>query len=83
MPWLIFILLLSKKSSFIPFLILLIEFQDDSRYSAGRGVHINLKRAERARLTVNKIPGIVFFRIHYCIFDCSTVRTNNLSFQQL
>lgn len=75
-------MLLSKTSSFIPFLIL-IEFQDDSRYSAGRGVHINLKRAERARLTVNKIPGTVFFRIHYCIFACSTVRTNNFSFQQL
>ncbi|KAL6190402.1 hypothetical protein ACLB2K_036800 [Fragaria x ananassa] len=33
--------------------------QDDSRYSAGRGVHINLKRAERARVTVNKIPAMV------------------------
>lgn len=33
--------------------------QDDNRYSAGRGAHINLKRAERARLTVNKIPAIV------------------------
>ncbi|XXG51277.1 hypothetical protein AAC387_Pa02g5089 [Persea americana] len=33
--------------------------QDDNRYSAGRGAHINLKRAERARVTVNKISGIV------------------------
>ncbi|KAF6150754.1 hypothetical protein GIB67_020837 [Kingdonia uniflora] len=33
--------------------------QDKNRYSAGRGVHINLKRAERARGTVNKIPAIV------------------------
>ncbi|KAA8529884.1 hypothetical protein F0562_034512 [Nyssa sinensis] len=33
--------------------------QDQNRYSAGRGVHINLKRAERARITVNKIPAIV------------------------
>ncbi|KAL5995503.1 hypothetical protein ACLOJK_025565 [Asimina triloba] len=33
--------------------------QDENRYSAGRGAHINLKRAERARVTVNKIPGIV------------------------
>ncbi|KAM7467384.1 hypothetical protein LguiB_014946 [Lonicera macranthoides] len=33
--------------------------QDDSRYSAGRGAHVNLKRAERARITVNKIPAIV------------------------
>lgn len=34
--------------------------QDVNRYSAGRGVHINLKRAERARVTANKIPGIYF-----------------------
>ncbi|OVA06821.1 Microtubule-associated protein [Macleaya cordata] len=33
--------------------------QDDNRYSAGRGAHINLKRAERARVTVNKIPAMV------------------------
>ncbi|XP_058724174.1 65-kDa microtubule-associated protein 6-like isoform X2 [Vicia villosa] len=33
--------------------------QDDNRYSAGRGAHINLKRAERARVTVTKIPAMV------------------------
>lgn len=33
--------------------------QDHNRYSAGRGAHINLKRAERARIAVNKIPAIV------------------------
>ncbi|XP_057961252.1 65-kDa microtubule-associated protein 6-like [Malania oleifera] len=33
--------------------------QDENRYSAGRGAHINLKRAERARVTVSKIPAIV------------------------
>ncbi|KAK4484111.1 hypothetical protein RD792_011331 [Penstemon davidsonii] len=33
--------------------------KDANRYSAGRGVHINLKRAERARITVNKIPVMV------------------------
>ncbi|KAA8532413.1 hypothetical protein F0562_032449 [Nyssa sinensis] len=33
--------------------------QDENRYSAGRGAHINLKRAERARVTVNKIPAMV------------------------
>lgn len=33
--------------------------QDENRYSAGRGVHLNLKRAEKARMTVTKIPGIV------------------------
>ncbi|EHA8591762.1 putative 65-kDa microtubule-associated protein 6 [Cocos nucifera] len=33
--------------------------QDQNRYSAGRGVHLNLKRAEKARITVSKIPAIV------------------------
>ncbi|KAL2541358.1 65-kDa microtubule-associated protein 7 [Abeliophyllum distichum] len=33
--------------------------QDENRYSAGRGTHINLKRAERARITINKIPVMV------------------------
>lgn len=32
---------------------------DHTRYSGGRGGHINLKRAERARITVTKIPGMV------------------------
>ncbi|KAM6567554.1 hypothetical protein CsatA_026682 [Cannabis sativa] len=32
---------------------------DHNRYSAGRGAHINLKRAERARVTVTKIPAMV------------------------
>lgn len=30
--------------------------QDNNRYSAGRGAHLNLKRAEKARTTVQKIP---------------------------
>ncbi|CAM0954042.1 unnamed protein product [Alopecurus aequalis] len=33
--------------------------KDDNRYNAGRGAHIMLKRAEKARVLVNKIPGIV------------------------
>ncbi|KAE8774789.1 65-kDa microtubule-associated protein 1-like [Hordeum vulgare] len=33
--------------------------QDDNRYSATRGAHLNLKRAEKARVLVNKIPAIV------------------------
>nr|XP_016507214.1 PREDICTED: 65-kDa microtubule-associated protein 6-like [Nicotiana tabacum] len=33
--------------------------RDHTRYSGGRGAHINLKRAERARITVTKIPGIL------------------------
>lgn len=31
--------------------------QDDNRYNAGRGAHIMLKRAEKARVLVSKIPG--------------------------
>ncbi|GJN15151.1 hypothetical protein PR202_gb02044 [Eleusine coracana subsp. coracana] len=33
--------------------------KDDNRYNAGRGAHIMLKRAEKARVLVNKIPGMV------------------------
>ncbi|CAA7400812.1 unnamed protein product [Spirodela intermedia] len=33
--------------------------QDENRYSTGRGVHLNLKRAERARISVTKIPAMV------------------------
>ncbi|CAM0872186.1 unnamed protein product [Alopecurus aequalis] len=33
--------------------------QDDNRYSAGRGAHLNLKRAEKARLLVQKIPTMI------------------------
>ncbi|MQL85025.1 hypothetical protein Taro_017537 [Colocasia esculenta] len=31
--------------------------RDDNRYNAGRGAHLTLKRAEKARALVNKIPG--------------------------
>ncbi|XP_078154475.1 65-kDa microtubule-associated protein 1-like isoform X1 [Carex rostrata] len=33
--------------------------QDQNRYNAGRGAHLNLKRAEKARILVNKIPALV------------------------
>ncbi|CAI9283508.1 unnamed protein product [Lactuca saligna] len=33
--------------------------RDDNRYNASRGAHLNLKRAEKARILVNKIPGLV------------------------
>ncbi|TYI47312.1 hypothetical protein E1A91_D13G164200v1 [Gossypium mustelinum] len=33
--------------------------RDDNRYNASRGTHLNLKRAEKARILVNKIPGMV------------------------
>lgn len=32
---------------------------DDSRYNATKGAHLNLKRAERARITVTKLPALV------------------------
>ncbi|KAL0452555.1 UNVERIFIED_CONTAM: microtubule-associated protein 3 [Sesamum latifolium] len=31
--------------------------RDDNRYNAGRGAHVMLKRAEKARALVNKLPG--------------------------
>ncbi|GMI70123.1 microtubule-associated protein 65-5 [Hibiscus trionum] len=33
--------------------------KDENRYSAGRGVHKNLKRAEKARSLVGKLPSLV------------------------
>ncbi|CAI0555366.1 unnamed protein product [Linum tenue] len=33
--------------------------RDDNRYNAGRGTHLILKRAEKARTLVTKIPGMV------------------------
>uniref|UniRef100_A0A6M2F212 65-kDa microtubule-associated protein 3-like n=1 Tax=Populus davidiana TaxID=266767 RepID=A0A6M2F212_9ROSI len=33
--------------------------RDDNRYNAGRGTHLILKRAEKARSLVNKMPGMV------------------------
>ncbi|KAL2920533.1 65-kDa microtubule-associated protein 3 [Bienertia sinuspersici] len=32
---------------------------DENRYNAGRGAHLILKRAEKARTLVNKLPGMV------------------------
>ncbi|XP_047151983.1 65-kDa microtubule-associated protein 3 [Vigna umbellata] len=32
--------------------------RDDNRYNAGRGAHLTLKRAEKARALVNKIPAM-------------------------
>lgn len=40
--------------------ITLIHAQDDNRYNAGRGAHLTLKRAEKARALVNKLPGTSF-----------------------
>ncbi|KAM7255210.1 hypothetical protein ACFE04_020451 [Oxalis oulophora] len=32
--------------------------EDENRYNASRDAHLNLKRAEKARILVNKIPGL-------------------------
>ncbi|MCO5615105.1 hypothetical protein L7F22_069394 [Adiantum nelumboides] len=32
---------------------------DEKRFNATKGAHLNLKRAERARITVTKLPGLV------------------------
>ncbi|KAL7253883.1 hypothetical protein ACSBR1_008261 [Camellia fascicularis] len=32
---------------------------DENRYNAGRGAHLTLKRAQKARALVNKLPGMV------------------------
>ncbi|KAJ0989742.1 hypothetical protein J5N97_008098 [Dioscorea zingiberensis] len=33
--------------------------RDENRYNSSRGAHLNLKRAEKARVVVNKIPALV------------------------
>lgn len=39
--------------------VIVMLMQDDNRYNAGRGAHLTLKRAEKARALVNKLPGIL------------------------
>jgi protein regulator of cytokinesis 1 len=48
---------------------------DNNRYSSGRGAHLNLKRAEKARVTASKIPGIVENLINKTISWESVKRT--------
>ncbi|MFS8012173.1 putative microtubule-associated protein, MAP65/Ase1/PRC1 [Helianthus anomalus] len=40
---------------------------DQNRFSGGRSAHISLKRAERARITIKKIPCIYFFFVYNMI----------------
>ncbi|MBA0616010.1 hypothetical protein Godav_016100 [Gossypium davidsonii] len=40
-------------------LLFAIPSEDENRYNAGRGTHLTLKRAEKARSLVNKLPGRV------------------------
>ena len=44
-----------------------ITLQDDNRYNASRGAHLNLKRAEKARILVNKIPGLLYIHVRTSI----------------
>lgn len=54
---------------------LLLLFQDENRFSTGRIARLNLKRAEKARLIITKIPG-TFHRTPdamwflFCHSDC-------------
>ncbi|MFS7935100.1 putative microtubule-associated protein, MAP65/Ase1/PRC1 [Helianthus anomalus] len=41
--------------------------KDQNRFSGGRSAHISLKRAERARITIKKIPCIYFFFVYNMI----------------
>lgn len=47
--------------------------RDDNRYNSSRGAHLNLKRAEKARVLVSKIPALVdnlVAKIHIWEEDC-------------
>lgn len=46
---------------FLIFSVYFSTLQDDNRYNAGRGAHLTLKRAEKARNLVNKLPGKLLF----------------------
>lgn len=50
-------------------LLFIPSYQDENRYSAVRGAHKNLKRAEKARILVSKIPceSLFYFNISICI----------------
>lgn len=54
-----------KVTKFVTFFLIFSVYfstlQDDNRYNAGRGAHLTLKRAEKARNLVNKLPGKLLF----------------------
>ena len=39
--------------------LIMCDIQDENRYSVSRGAHRNLRRAERARILVSKIPDLL------------------------
>lgn len=65
----IFAVCLHHSDAYVAMLIMARSYtvQDDNRYNASKGAHINLKRAERARATVVKLPGT---------FPCMFVKLN-------
>lgn len=44
-------------NTFLFLVFIIFQLQDENRYNAGRGAHLTLKRAEKARALVNKLPG--------------------------
>ena len=56
--------------------------QDPKRYSAGRGAHINLKRAEKARILVTKIPSKFQFECHSIMYRFQFPRCMTQNFQR-
>lgn len=56
---------------------LFLDVQDENRYNAGRGTHLILKRAEKARNLVSRLPGNLFSNNYhpisfffFCIICC-------------
>ncbi|CAK7324585.1 unnamed protein product [Dovyalis caffra] len=49
--------------------------RDENRYNASRGAHLNLKRAEKARILVNKIPGMCRIRKPRTLVDTLVAKT--------
>lgn len=49
--------IISSSSSPFANMFFFMGVQDENRYNAGRGAHLTLKRAEKARALVNKLPG--------------------------
>jgi len=54
--------------------LMLSSWQDDNRYSATRGAHLNLKHAEKARVLVNKIPGMFCPLTEFWVCETDHVR---------
>mgnify|MGYP000438621170 CR=1 FL=1 len=52
--------------------------QDDNRYNNSRGAHINLKRAEKARILIAKLPGalkchVIYYESTFLLYDFAVI----------